>query len=474
MPVIYPFSTINSNDPEWAVVFCGDWAPFGEQAQAVSRNSAQYYGDLLPVIQDANLAVLNLEGVISAGKPGALVPILKDGISLCFPAEVIQGLTAAPFKLACLANNHSMDYGIEGLQETQAILTQHGIHSIGAGKTQAEAMQAAYYTFGSARVAILNVAEGEEARAVNGGAGVAPFDFASLREQLQTLRAESDVRIVVAHAGREHLPVPAPYLRGWYRALVEAGATLVIGHHPHMPQGFEIYQGAPVAYSLGNFALYIAKSLPYHTLGYFLKARFQGRELKAVELWPYRIEADHLALLKGEEMERFQRDFHDLSSLITEGDRLERLWEAYADQWLALSGLNELTEGLAQIGQGRQMLQAVFKEAQLRLSGKRLDQRLLRKLLHFIIRRLERDLPMDFNQRFNAPQVGRGAAVLRNRFDTAAHRELYLLALERVMNHQIGSAPAWAYQQLEKWFQGVKIINGPTTAAPTNVTRSTP
>jgi len=446
-PIIYQFSTVrnHSDQDEWSMIFCGDWAPFDAQSHIMSHNSAQYYGSLLPILQSANLAIVNLEGVLGAAQAQ---PIIKDGIHIRFPVETINGLTIVPFHLACMANNHIFDYGTIGLKETLSYLKQYGIQNVGAGLSEEEAIKPAFYELGGARVAILNVAEGEEARLLNDGPGAAPLILSNIRDQLHELQDQTDVRVVVVHAGREHLPAPAPYIRELYHDLVDSGATLVIGHHPHVPQGLEIYQGVPIAYSLGNFVLYMGNSIPFHTLGYLLEAHFQGPLLTAIKLWPYHINSDHLIALDGVEYENFQKDFNKLSNIINDVE-LNHIWEAYADRWLVASGFIELSDSLVECGQGQQMIKSLLKGFLHRYQGNSLHNRIMRRLLGYAIRQFK---PTNIPFSVDSSKAGYGAAILRNRFDTTAHRELYLTALNRVMNEQAGRAPDWAYKLLDTWF----------------------
>jgi poly-gamma-glutamate synthesis protein (capsule biosynthesis protein) len=123
------------------------------------------------------------------------------------------------------------------------------------------------------QLAVVNAAEGEEGRSVNNGPGVIDLYQDCLTQQITALREQVDVIVAVLHAGREFVPAPPPYVQRTYRALVNAGADLVVGHHPHVPQGVEVYQGRPIAYSLGNFALWHPNGSPFRRLGYLVSAQ---------------------------------------------------------------------------------------------------------------------------------------------------------------------------------------------------------
>lgn len=418
--------------------------------RAIIEDPLGFYGDLLPIMQEADLAVVNLECVLTDDD---LQPIVKDGIAMQLPTSAIAGLSVVPFHLACLANNHTFDYGTEGLSKTQELLERHHIRSIGAGLCAQEMEGAKIFQFGNTRLAVVNVAEGEEARSVNGGPWVASLDVPHLRAQLSSLRAQAGVLMVVVYAGREYLPIPAPHIQAIYRSLVDAGANLVVGHHPHVPQGVELYKGAPIAYSLGNFAFFMETPVEYHRLGYFLKARFRGPELSVLEIWPYRIGLDGLSLLAGEQLTGFLLKLKELSALTADDGRLADVWEAYADSWLASQGVRELADSIALLGGEDLLAQSALKVASHRFDREGVAHQFARLGIWQAIRWLDRRIrsrqsPADPGRLI---QMRRGASILRNRFDTLTHRELYLTALRRVMDGQLGYAPDWASKLLVDW-----------------------
>jgi hypothetical protein len=435
---------------EWSIVLCGDWAPILGQLSAIVENPAGFYGDLLPILRDSQLAVFNLEGVLTDQN---LTPIVKDGELIRLPTNSIAGLSIVPFHLACLANNHIFDYGHEGLRQTLKLLQQHDIQAVGAGLGPQQAEEARIFEFGETRLAILNVAEGEEAKSVNERGGVASLNLLHLQERLSSLRPEVDILVVVLHAGREYLPVPAPYVRSFCHALVDAGANLVVGHHPHVPQGIEIYNGTPIAYSLGNFAFFMDTSVDYHQLGYFIKARFQGARFKALEIWPYRIELNGLTLLTGDQRESFLAALSELSALAADDQRSEDIWNAYADSWLTSLGVQEMAENVAMLGNGALMTASTLRATLGRYNENRFTHRLARRALWLGINWLDQRArsQQSLAELGKSDRARRGAAILRNRFDTQAHRRLYLTALRRVMDGMVGQAPDWAYRLLNDW-----------------------
>jgi hypothetical protein len=432
----------------WSLVFASDWAPLeeransivvGKQFQMVVSDPMRFYGDLAEVLRDADLAVVNLECVV--GEAGE--PIVKDGPHLRLPARAVDGLAAIPFHLACLATNHSLDFGPEGLARTRQLLSEKGLFSVGAGQSEEEAHQPFVTQVEGVRLGIINVAEGEEGRSANGGAGIGDLDQVRLARQIAVLRDQVDVLVAVVHAGREWVPVPPPYIHHTYRALVEAGADLVVGHHPHVSQGIEIHQGRPIVYSLGNFALWTPRCVPHTRLGFVLRARFRGARLAQLEIIPYRIKSDHLCKLSGEERTSFLEDLARASDPLGDSSKVEAFWCAYADCWLE--------HGLAQD------LVAIFPllldESDLRdvwLNTLARHRHIWAKLFRRGVQSLGGLATRAMNNQDDHRRA-QGAAILRNRFRTPAHRELYLTALQREMDSKCGEREAWALDLLERW-----------------------
>jgi hypothetical protein len=152
------------DQPQWSMVVCGDWAPSPDQQKLLRKGPEYLYGDLLPILRETDLAIVNLEAAIDDESAKA---IPKDGPHLLLPPEVIAGLTDAAIRVACLANNHILDYGVEAMARTKCLLDSHNIRAIGAGVRLEEAEECAEFELKGVRVAIINVAEGEESRATH-------------------------------------------------------------------------------------------------------------------------------------------------------------------------------------------------------------------------------------------------------------------------------------------------------------------
>jgi poly-gamma-glutamate capsule biosynthesis protein CapA/YwtB (metallophosphatase superfamily) len=103
------------------------------------------------------------------------------------------------------------------------------------------------------------------------------------------LKKKGCVVLVICHCGVEYIPFPPPYVVEAFQYMVDAGADLVIGHHPHVPQGVQLYRGVPICYSLGNFVFYQETELLYRKVGYWVEAGLSSTGVNGISLVPYEI-----------------------------------------------------------------------------------------------------------------------------------------------------------------------------------------
>src|SRR5690606_325445 len=165
-----------------------------------------------------------------------------------------EGLARAGFEAVSLANNHTYDFGLEGLEDTLAALEAAGVAGYGAGMTEAETRAPAVLEAGGWRVALLSYGAVGQVRCAEGETpGVARADEAGVAEDVRRAREQADFVAVSFHWGVEYSHRGTERQRSLARAAVEAGADAVVGHHPHVLQAWARAGDAVVPYSLGNF-----------------------------------------------------------------------------------------------------------------------------------------------------------------------------------------------------------------------------
>ena len=175
------------------------------------------------------------------------------------PAKAISALEWSGIGVATLANNHMMDFGVQGLKDTLRALDSIGVRYTGAGEDGTEARQPALIQCGNLRVAVLAYTriDAPYRRQVPyagvGSAGVARLVCKDVQGDISQALDQADVVVLSLHWKNSHLRLPHPVDLYVARELIDAGATIVFGHHPHIVRGIERYKSGLIAYSLGNF-----------------------------------------------------------------------------------------------------------------------------------------------------------------------------------------------------------------------------
>lgn len=204
-----------------------------------------------PVFKSAHLAVSNMEGVLMRRDPKYAI----EKYNLWAPAASAEVFAPAGIGLVSTANNHAFDGRDVGVIETLAHLRKTGVQVMGTGATEAEARRPFLFRKGPACVAFVP-ATTKSNMAVRGRAHLAYYPPAREEELLAKVRktkAQCAFVVVYVHWGVEMQHFPHPAIRRLAHSLVDAGADLVVGHHPHVLQGVEFRGSGAIVYSLGNF-----------------------------------------------------------------------------------------------------------------------------------------------------------------------------------------------------------------------------
>jgi poly-gamma-glutamate synthesis protein (capsule biosynthesis protein) len=377
------------------VVIAADWAPIRAFDPLVLADPEAVYGDLLPVLRGADLRIANLECPLTSLEQ----PAVKSGSVLKGRPEHLRGLTAVPFDLVTLANNHVFDHGLEAFRETRELLAGAGIRTVGAGLDPGEAFRPQVVDVAGVRVGIVNFSEGEDLTGAGPGPGVFGWEPDRVAAALADLGRSADVRIVIFHGGVEYIPFPPPYVAKALRAAAGAGADLVVAHHPHVPQGLEFAGRTPICYSLGNFLFHQDTRLLHRKTGYLVRAGLDRDGLAELELIPYRIGPRGLGRLPGPDRDRFFASLRAVSEPLAAPGGVDEAWHGFL-RWLGRDGF-------------RTEVETILGEL--------------------------------------AERPGKGAAMFRNRLTTLQHREQWLDLLTRTMAGDLDQAPPWAVDRVEEW-----------------------
>jgi poly-gamma-glutamate synthesis protein (capsule biosynthesis protein) len=247
------------------VAFGGDVHFEGRVLSLLTDDPATTFGPISRVLRAADLAMVNLETAVT--RRGTPEP--KE-YTFRAPATAFDALTAAGIDVVSLANNHGVDFGQVGLADTLDAAHSAGFPLVGAGVDAGAAHRPWITTVKGIRIAVLGYTQVNTFPstwvATDSRPGLA---YALSNAQIETAaddvraaREQADVVIVYLHWGGEREPCPRDLQRRTAEELADAGATIVVGAHPHIPQGAGWLDDTYVAYSLGNFLWYSNTSHP--------------------------------------------------------------------------------------------------------------------------------------------------------------------------------------------------------------------
>jgi hypothetical protein len=210
------------------------------------------FAEVRPILAGCDIVLGNLECCL----PGDGPKTPSEPRVISTPRLVDALAETGLFHVLSLANNHMFDCLDAGFLRVRDALAGHGIANFGAGMDIDEACRATILERSGLRIGFLGAvapSTGPSRLAAAGTSGAAPLAADAMDDAVRRLRASVDHVIVSPHWGDERFRLPSPAQVQQARHWTRAGASMVLGHHPHVIQGLETHQGRPIAYSLGNF-----------------------------------------------------------------------------------------------------------------------------------------------------------------------------------------------------------------------------
>lgn len=219
-------------------------------ADSSSRGMEALTPEINAVFSDCDLVMANLESTLPTQEHITTEPRVFGTF------QQFESLRRAHINLVSLANNHTFDALDSGFKQTLDTLDTLQINSFGAGANLQEAQQCASFNIKGVRIAFIGAvapSTGMKFFADAQTPGVAQLDTEAVCANIKHLKKSHDHVILSPHWGDERFRFPSPEQIEQGRTFINAGATAVLGHHPHVMQGMEIYHSGIIAYSLGNF-----------------------------------------------------------------------------------------------------------------------------------------------------------------------------------------------------------------------------
>lgn len=272
---------------EVSIVAVGD-INLGGRVNSIIKQYGYYYpvSKFKKILTSADITFGNLECALSnRGKP-----VANKEFTFCGSPLNVQTLQLGGFDVVSVANNHSKDFGEEAFLDTLKILKENGIKPVGGGKNLDEALRPHITEKSGLKIAFLAFS------------GVLPYGWsanrtnpgvASLKNLIEVKRAvreakkQANLVVVSLHWGIELSPQPLNQQEQIAHQLIDAGANLIIGHHPHVIQKIEVYKTGLIAYSMGNFIF--TPGSPKGSKSILLKVKLDKYGLKSFQVWPVKI-----------------------------------------------------------------------------------------------------------------------------------------------------------------------------------------
>ena len=196
-------------------------------------------------------------------------------------------------------------------------------------------------------VSIINVCETEFSIANEKHGGAAPLDVVAVCRQILKLNASSNV-IVIVHGGHEYYQLPSTRMQQLYRFFVDMGAFAVINHHQHCYSGYEIYNGRPIFYGLGNFIFDSASGKRDSIWNYGYAVQLDTRDSKGFKIFPY-VQSNEEAgvrLMSNKELAEFDENINKLNSIISSPEDVKKAEKDYYSRMHTTSFLNPFYNGM--------------------------------------------------------------------------------------------------------------------------------
>lgn len=236
------------------LIFAGDTMMDGSVKEAIRRHGADYpFTQIKVEVSKADYAVLNLETSVTEASDKDL----NQRFNFKSEAGSLDGIKHAGFDMVSLGNNHVLDYKEKGLRDTLKNVEKAGLRHVGAGLNEEEAFRFEIVQLNGATVkigAVTRFMPTTAWKATDKKPGVASaYEPDKILAAIRAASKDADYVLIFIHWGVENTTSPQPWQRKLAADMLDAGASAVIGSHPHVLQGFEFHKGKPIAYSIGNF-----------------------------------------------------------------------------------------------------------------------------------------------------------------------------------------------------------------------------
>ena len=283
------------------------------------------FTNVLPIIENADRFVVNLECAFTKSENA----IKKFGPNLKADPRCAAALKELGVTDVMLSNNHTFDFGVEGLNDTVAALESVGLPYAGIGENDEDSRKAYYIEQDGKTIAIIDVCEHEYTYALPDRVGANPYDPYLTMQDVRKARKNADVVIVIYHGGKEFCGYPSPRLRLLCQELVHNGADVVITQHSHCIGCYEEYEGAHILYGQGNLHF----CLPRQSIGWYtsLLVELDISDKIDIKFYPLKTLTNSIEIPQGEEYNEIMNAFYQRNKELKNGE-WKKGWHAFCEE----------------------------------------------------------------------------------------------------------------------------------------------
>lgn len=307
------------------ILIAGDFCPQYRVAEKFEQGDYKsVLEEVKDVISTSDYSMVNFECPVTIGGEK---PIEKCGPNLQCSEKGMEAVKWAGFDCVTLANNHFLDFGPGGVDNTLRACKKYGIDTVGGGMNLRDASKTMYKEIGGTKLAIINCCEHEFSISTEETAGSNPLNPIQQYYAIKEAKSKANYVLVIVHGGHEHYQLPSPRMQETYRFFVDAGADAVVNHHQHCYSGYEVYNGKPIFYGLGNFLFDDPhKRNSIWNEGFLLELIFEKERGINFLLHPYSQcnESVGIFLMKSEYKEIFNKKINELNSIISSPEKLKQ------------------------------------------------------------------------------------------------------------------------------------------------------
>jgi len=286
-------------DKKWTLIATGDIIPARSvNFQTVKRNDFTWgWKNIIPILSQGDITLINLESPLVPN-----CPVTVDGMIFCGDQKHIEGIKAARVTIANFANNHMGNYGQKGIEETKQLLESNSIKVSGLDTPtiiEVKGLKVAFLGFDDI------------------GPNVAPIanaDEENINKQIVQAKQSADIIIVSMNWGIEYTDKPSDRQTLLAHLVIDSGADLIIGNHPHWIEPIELYKGKVIMYAHGNtiFDQMWSEKTKEGVIGNYT---FYGKDLVDIEFIPtYIKDYGQSEVLTGEKKDKILQSLKQISS----------------------------------------------------------------------------------------------------------------------------------------------------------------